>query len=134
MLYRLRNLIRRTIGKDVPWVGHVRDDVLLLKDGSVLTLTELGGVNTSTMNLPDVANLKEALNRSWVQLSDPAVTVTVWQHRGLASPSVYPDIPTDNALSTEINLAYKARLLDRSLYDNRLFVAVHMHPPAYVRL
>lgn len=129
----MRLLRRATVGDYVPWLSHVRDDVILLEDGSVLAFCELSGLAHETLEGIDLEEFKQRLNRTWVQSSRNTVTVTIWQYRGPASSDVYPETVTTNAFSQSLNIAYKAHLLSQSLYENRVFLGVQIRPPAYMK-
>ena len=122
-----------TIDADIPWLGHERDDVILFRWGAIFVMYELQGVRFETLEDILITERKLRLNHTYCQIAHDAITLTIWQHRGPANPSIYPDVPTDTPFAGALNLAYKAHLLDQTLYDNRIFLGIQVRPPAYKR-
>jgi len=121
----------QTIDADIPWLGHERDDVILFRSGGIFVMYELQGVRFETLEDILITERKLRLNHTYCQIAHDAITLTIWQHRGPANPSIYPDVPTDTPFAGALNLAYKAHLLDQTLYDNRIFLGIQVRPPAY---
>ena len=121
------------IDKNVPWLGHEYDDVVLNRDGSVFVLYELQGLPFETLDDWLITEHKHGLNHTYCQIAHDSFTLTIWQHRGPAPSNIYPDIPTDREFTQTLNLRYKAHLFDQSLYSNRTFIGIQARPPAYKR-
>ncbi len=118
----------------VPWLGHERDDVVLLSDGSLFAMCELQGASFETLEDELLDERKVRLNQTYSQIAHDSITLTIWQHRGPANPSVYPDPPASAGFASELSLSYKAHLFDQSLYENRTFLGVRVRPPTYQKV
>ena len=113
---------------------HTLPSVVTLKhDGSVFVLFELQGIELETLEDWLIAERQQRLKHTFCQIAHETFTLTFWQHRGPAPPGVYPDIPADSSFSQALNLGYKARLYDQSLYSNRTFLGVQARPSTYKR-
>ena len=125
---------QRTIDEDVPWLGHIRDDMILHRDASVFVLYELQEVPFETLEDWLITERKLRLNHTHCQIAHDSFTITIWQHRGPAPPWIYPDIPANTAFTQALTLGYQAHLFSLSLYSNRTFIGIQARPSAYKKV
>jgi len=117
-----------TISEHVPWFAHYEDHIIVLIDGGYYAMLELQGVPWQTHDDNDILNRTIRHNHTLCQIAHESITLTVYQYRGPASPEIYPPVCTYPSSATEMNLAYKAHLLDARLYQNRIFLGILVQP------
>jgi type IV secretion system protein VirB4 len=125
------DFLERLVGSCLPIWGHARDGAWLLDDGSVFAMLEVQGVHWDTYALPDVLSRKDRLNHTYKQIVSDTIILSVYQTRGLAPESVYPSGTFPSAFAASLDVAYRARLFDQRLYENRTFVGVQIRPERY---
>ncbi|MBL7241271.1 VirB4 family type IV secretion/conjugal transfer ATPase [Komagataeibacter rhaeticus] len=111
----------------LPYVGHIAQDVVLLRDGSVLAMGHVKGVPFE-LEEPAVRNgRKRNLNTVLRNIADDNVTVSTHMIR---HPDV-PDLPeTDfrSDFARKMSNAYKERVLEGRLYRNDYFLTITVTP------
>jgi type IV secretion system protein VirB4 len=111
----------------LPYLGHVRPDVVLLEDSSLLAMGALHGL-PHELAAEDERNADARLfNSLWRNIADDTVTVGVHfvRHRRVDGlpPSVF-----HNAFSAELDQAYRNRVLAGRLYENTWFLSLIKAP------
>lgn len=117
----------REPGTYVPYLGHVTTSVLLLDDGSLLTMLAVDGVACETADPDAVDALHAQRNILLRNLASPRLVLSVHLVRTLADGDVYPTAPCRSGFAAELDRRYGARLHGR-LYRNRLFVSLLQRP------
>lgn len=107
-------------------MDHGDDWYVLLEDGSAFAMIEVEGAAAYTAEIEHVNWLHNRLNLTYRNIAISCPEITIYDCRGHADPGVYPLAPSTNPLVRQIESAYRERLLDDSLYSNRLFVGVRM--------
>lgn len=116
----------RLLSSYVSLVGHMTDYVASLTDGSVLALLELDGLPWQTLDEIDIRSRHRRWNSTLLNIAVDGLIFHVIQCRGLADPSVYPQGSFRSAFAEALDMTYRERLLDRSLYRNRTLLAVQL--------
>jgi type IV secretion system protein VirB4 len=125
------DFLERLVGSYLPIWGHAREGAWLLDDGGVFAMLEVQGVAWDTYGLQDVLGRKNRLNHTYKQIASDSIIVSVYQTRGLAPEAVYPVANFPSAFAASLDAAYRARLFDQMLYENRTFIGVQMRPERY---
>jgi type IV secretion system protein VirB4 len=121
----------RQISAYVPLVGHVKENVVLHDDGSATAMFEVSGLPWETSDPGDVSERHRRLNHTYRNIATDTITILVYQCRGLALPDIYPGGTFRSSFAKTLDENYRRRLFDRSLYDNRIYIAITARPPRY---
>jgi type IV secretion system protein VirB4 len=111
-----------------PWCDHVRPNVIEVTNGTVFALFRVEGHPWETVDQGVRNRLFLNLNETLLQVPTDGVTLTVWQCRGLADPSVYPQGRFTKPYSEALDLEYRSQLFDRSMWDNAILLGVQIAP------
>lgn len=116
----------KSAGVHLPYAGHVDDHSLLLRDGSLMQVVELGGLLFETADT-DELNVRKRLRDSMLQ-AVASNRYALYHHvvRVRDAPlqaSVFPD-----AFSQELDDRWQQRLSQRQLYRNRTFLSLIRRP------
>jgi len=127
MPFDLIGLFERTTDVYLPYVGHISPDLVLLKDGSVFLMAELHG----TPHELSAADERNAAARTiaglWRNISAENLTLCVHLVRRRAGE--LPPPPTfRNDYAAALNRAYRARVLEGQLFENRWYLSMILSP------
>ena len=125
------SFLERTVDTYVPVQGHTRDGVLLLDDGSTSPWSSLTGRTWETNDPRDLIEHHLRLNQTYKQIANDTVIVSVYQCRGLSSPSVYPAGHFQSRFAADLDQAYQEDLFRRTLYRNQTFIGIEVRPERY---
>jgi type IV secretion system protein VirB4 len=112
-------------------VGHVSDKVVLLDDGSVLAMFSVAGIAWETADVEDIRRRHEEWNNTLRNVASDTLIINTYQCRGMADPSIYPDRFFASSFADKLNRDYRRNLFERSLYNNRIYIAVMLRPARY---
>jgi type IV secretion system protein VirB4 len=111
----------------LPYVGHISDDAVLLRDGSVMAMGHVRGV-AFEMEDPETRNARlRNLNTLFRNIADDNVTVTTHLIR-------HPDVPElpegrfRSGFAAQLDSAYRERVLEGNLFRNDYFVSLILSP------
>jgi type IV secretion system protein VirB4 len=122
----------RLLSDEVPYEDHIRDDVVLNKDDTVMAAVAVAGVPPDTADAVDIANWFDRLHGALLNIAAEDVEISIMQCRGEADRSmVHPGIHRAD-YARELSADYIDNLFAGSLYSNRLFIFVLIHPPSSV--
>ncbi len=112
----------------LPYLGHVRPDVMLLDDGSLLAMGELDGVPCELADDAERNATVRMLNALWKTIADDNLTIATHlvrhqQVADLPGGGVFP-----NAFSATLDRRYRQRILAGRLYQNSYFLSVIVAP------
>lgn len=116
------------IGDHIP-LDHIAEAVIETGAGGVLAMFEVAGVFPDTADGTDTENWSAVWEGALLNIAADDVEIISYQCRGEADPRQYEDAVHSSGFAGELAAAYKANLFARSLYSNRLFLAVHIHAP-----
>jgi type IV secretion system protein VirB4 len=125
------DFLERVVGSYLPIWGHARDGAWLLDDSGVFAMLEVQGVPWDTYALQDIVGRKDRLNHTYKQIASDSIIISVYQTRGPAPETVYPVETFPSAFAASLDAAYRARLFDQMLYENRTFIGVQIRPERY---
>ncbi|WP_029314453.1 VirB4 family type IV secretion/conjugal transfer ATPase, partial [Acidiphilium angustum] len=111
----------------LPYLGHVRPDVMLLDDGSLLAMGELDGVPCELADDAERNATVRMLNALWKTIADDNLTIATH----LVRHQSVPDLPQgvfSNAFSGTLDRLYRQRVLAGRLYQNRYLLSVLVAP------
>ncbi|MCF3948262.1 VirB4 family type IV secretion/conjugal transfer ATPase [Acidiphilium iwatense] len=111
----------------LPYQGHVRPNVLLLDNGSVLATGEMPGVPHELADEAERNTGIRTLNGLWKNIADDNVTICT----ALVRHQRVDDLPRagyPNAFSAALDRAYRQRVLAGRLYQNSHFLSVIVSP------
>lgn len=118
------------LGDHVPVEEPLTATTLRLADGGACAVLEMSGWNAETARVEDINERYARLEATWRNIAAAdRLSVSSYLCRGLAWR--HDTLTPDHRLTpygSSFAAAYGARL-GRSLYENRLFVAVHLRPP-----
>jgi type IV secretion system protein VirB4 len=110
-----------------PYIGHVSPDVILLDDGSLLTMGHLRGVPHELAAASERNAAARLLNGLWRNIADETVTICALfvRHRHIDKLS---SAAFRNTFSEDFARAYEERVLEGKLYQNDWFLTVIASP------
>jgi type IV secretion system protein VirB4 len=111
----------------LPYLGHVRPDVVLLFDGSVLVIGALHGLPHELAAEAERNAAARLLNSLWRNIADDTVTIGVHLVRHKRVESL-PVAGFRNAFSAELDQTYRERVLEDRLYENTWFLSLVKSP------
>jgi type IV secretion system protein VirB4 len=106
--------------------------VILHNDGSVTAVLESDGVAWETADTIDIVRRHEDYNTTMQNVSTDTLTISTYQCRGHADPSIYPNRNYPSAFAGNLSKRYRETLFDRSLFNNQLYISVTIAPARYV--
>lgn len=111
---------------NLPYARHVSDHVVALDSGALMMVFQIDGASFETADARDLNDWHVKLNQAWRNLADERLAV--WHHvvRREAAPS--PSSGYRSAFAAELGAAYDARIAERPLRVNELFVTLVLHP------
>ena len=116
-------------GDKIPLEDHIADDVVLTRGNGVLAMFTVEGVFPDTADAADIARWFEQLHNALKNIAAEDVELTVYQCRGEAEPLSCEAGLHRAPFAHELDSAYRERLYGGALYQNRLYLAVQLHPP-----
>lgn len=116
----------------LPIFGHVADDQLLLDDGSEFAMIECQGATWETQQPGEVQAMWSRLNQTMKNIAAPNLILTVYQCRGHHDERIYPKGRFRSEFSRRLDEAYKANLLQQTLYENRTFIGIQVRPERHM--
>lgn len=116
------------LSEHVPVEDHVTGRAVLLSDGSAYALFCCEGVPWETADPADINASHERWNLTLRNVASDRLILTTHQCRGLADPGGYPGGTFRSGFAEALDLAYRDRLFDRTLYGNRLLLGVQIRP------
>lgn len=116
----------RPAGTHLPYIGHVDDHTVLLRDGSLLQTVELGGLLFETADTDDL-NFRKRLRDSMLQALGSS-RYAVYHHvvRQRVEPMLDGEFPDD--FSRALDQRWRERLSQRQLYANQIFLSLIRRP------
>lgn len=118
------------LGAQVPLEGHLTDQVLRLSDDGAYAMFEVQGLPAETADDAALAAHLAQLHSVWLNIAAAdRLVVSTYLCRSLADPAAMP--PPDGRLTSfarGLAASYRDRLLDGLLYENRLFLGLHLRP------
>lgn len=119
----------RLLRRYLKLVDHVRPDVVMLRDGSMLALYEVDGIPVQTLEMPQLRRIRRQLNHNISGLSQHrGIVLFDWTCRGFADPSIYPNGKFITAFAGRADARFKEKLFDRYLFLNRCYRGVLLRP------
>lgn len=113
----------------IPLEDHISDDVVLMKDRSVLAMFSAAGVFPDTADDIDIASWFDTLHNALKNVAAPDVELSIYQCRGEADRSVCLPGIHRSAFASDLADAYTNNLFADTLYLNRTFIAVQIKAP-----
>ena len=121
------------IGDKLPFEDHIDDLTVVHKDAAVTRGFEFYGVYPDTADDADAAGWYDRLHGFFMNIAADDIEITILRHRGDAEASFCQDGPHTTEFARSFSAAYRETLLRNTLYWNRLFFLVTVHPPAPVK-
>lgn len=113
----------------VPYLGHAAPGTLLLDDGALLAMIELGGAGFETAAAGEVNARHSRRNLLLRNIASDRLVLATHTVRTLDDGVGYPWAPCASAFARDLDAAYRARLLANRLFRNRLYLSVLLRPP-----
>jgi type IV secretion system protein VirB4 len=120
------------LGDQVPLEDHISDDVVLTKGNGVLAMFAVDGVCPDTADEDDLVAWFDQLHNALKNIAADDIELVVYQCRGEAPPESCEAGLHSAPFARAFDQAYRDNLFRGMLYQNRLFVAVQVHPPAAI--
>lgn len=112
----------------VPYLGHATPGTLLLDDGSLLAMMELGGAGFETAAAGEVNARHSRRNLLLRNIASDRLVLATHTVRTLDDDAGYPAAACASAFARDLDAAYRARLLANGLFRNRLYLSVLLRP------
>jgi len=122
-----------TLGEHVPIEGHLTDRVLRLSDDGAYAMLALDGLpSADTASDADLLERVDRLNGTVMGVpAGDRMVMSVYLCRSLADPAAVPEPdPRLTPFARAFAAGYRERLLDGLLYENRLFLGLHLRSAA----
>lgn len=118
----------RTAEPYLPYLSHLQPEIVLLADGSLLTVLQLHGL-AHELNIESERRANaNILNGIWQAIGDDNVTLGTHYIRRLQSPPI--ERPTfTNEFSEALDINYRERVLGDRLFANEWFLSLIVSPP-----
>jgi len=100
----------RGIAAYIPYVGHARDDVLLHDDGSLTAILTIGGIAWQTTDAAVIIARHADYHNALRNINDDALTISTYQCRGMADPSLYPKRRLPSRFASAFDDLYREHL------------------------
>jgi type IV secretion system protein VirB4 len=110
----------------LPFVGHIRDDVVALDNGGRMICWQLGGIAFETAETTDLNTAHERLNTLWRNIASPRLSL--WHHLIRRPDTGYPDGRFQSGFARDLDARYRDRLAGRTLFANDLYLTL-IHRP-----
>lgn len=112
----------------VPFIGHAAEGVLLLDDGSLLTMLHLDGAAFEMADPGEVNSRHAQRNILLRNIASERIVLATHVVRTMADPSIYPADECRSAFARELDAAYRDRIMANRLFRNELFLSVLLRP------
>lgn len=114
-------------GSRLPYLRHVDDRTIELRDGVLMQILELGGFRFETADTEEL-NYRKSLRDAVLQ-SIASSRFALYHHiiRRQVEPLIDGELP--DAFSQSLDARWRARLASRKLYANQLFLCILRRPP-----
>jgi type IV secretion system protein VirB4 len=116
-----------TAGSRLPYAGHIDDNSVLLRDGTLMQVIRLGGLLFETSDSEELSYRKALRDAMLRAIGSPRFAIyhhIIRRRVNVAAPGEFPD-----RFSRGLDSAWSARLASRKLYHNELFVTIIRRPP-----
>ncbi len=130
MFNRRRNP-ERQLSEYIRMSGHISDHVVLLDDGGVFAMFSAAGVAWQTADVEDIQRRHNEYNSTLRNVASDTLTITTYQCRGMADPSIYPDRKFRSSFAESLDRDYRRNLFAGSLYSNRIYIGVLLRPARF---
>lgn len=129
VLERLDRIKQRPMLSDwVPIEDYIKEQIRLLTGGGVWASYEVEGIAAETATGEALVQWVDTINTTLRNVCDDRLILKVKFGRGLASPADWPHHACDNPFLEDLLHSYRDRLLDRALYENRIFLGLEYLP------
>ena len=118
----------RSAERYLPYLGHVRPDILLMDDGSVLAMAEIPGAPYELAADADRAASLVTVNALCKNVADDNVTLHSAFVRGPGAGQLAHAV-MPNEFAASLDRAYRERVLTGRLYQNTWYLTVTVSPP-----
>lgn len=125
-MFRVREPL---LSDHVHFDGHIEDNVVLMRDQSVLAMFSVKGMFPDTADDVDIASWFDRLHGALRNIAAEDVEIIVYQCRGEADRSVYYGGHHASRFSRELESAYQDNLFRLTLYSNQLYIVVRLLVP-----
>ena len=111
----------------LPYVGHIADKALLLRDGSVLAMGQISGI-AFEMEDPAMRNARlRNLNTLLRNIADDNVAISTHLIRHTDVPEL-PEAQFHSEFAAKLDRTYRKKVLDGQLFHNDYFVSLVVSP------
>ena len=111
----------------LPYVGHISDQAVLLRDGSVMAMGRASGT-AFELEEPEMRNARlRNLNTLFRNIADDNVNICTHLIRHTDVPAL-PPARFRSAFASDLDRTYRARVLDGRLFRNDYFVSLIVAP------
>jgi len=115
----------RLLSEYVPWFDYAGDDVVMLDDGSVLTMLAIDGLPFETINDALINHRHARFEAAMRDVAQDGLTFHVLQTRGVADAGVYPAGRFRTPFAEQLDRKYWDKLFgSRSMWLNRTYLGV----------
>ncbi|MDI6625501.1 MAG: transporter, partial [Brevundimonas sp.] len=111
---------------NLPYARHVSDHVVALDSGALMMVFQIDGASFETADARDLNDWHVKLNQAWRNLADERLAV--WHHVVRREAAPLPSSGYRSTFAAELGAAYDARIAERPLRVNELFVTLVLHP------
>jgi type IV secretion system protein VirB4 len=118
-------MAERLLSEYVPFWDYLSDDMMLLKDGSVLMCVAVDGLPFETIDDAVINHRHNQFEAAIRDLNQPGLLFHYLQCRGIADPEIYPRGKFRSRFAELLDERYQEKLFgNRSMWLNRSYLAV----------
>lgn len=122
----------RLFGEYVPWRAHFNDNIIYADDRSTFAMFEVDGLPWETSENSTINQWHNEFSNVLRNIASDTLILHAYQCRGAADPGCYPHVGKfRSGFSETLDMLYRERLFENSLYHNRIFLGVQMRPQRY---
>jgi len=114
------------ISDKLPYLRHITDTVVGLRNGQMMAVIEVEGVSFETSDQGNLNGLHTKLNLLWRTVNDERLAL--WTHVIRSRETVYPEGNFRSTFTRQLDTKYKEKMTGEVLYRNRLFLALVFAP------
>lgn len=112
--------------KHIPVLGHFDNETLIDKDGKLIKIFSLSGIDFMTQHQIDLDIQKNRRNNLFKQFNSQ-VAVYFWTLR--RKTAAYPQGQFSQLFAKEVNNNYKGKIERMAMFHNQLYMAIITKPP-----
>ncbi|MBX2834974.1 MAG: VirB4 family type IV secretion/conjugal transfer ATPase [Micavibrio sp.] len=110
----------------IPYAAHVDERTISTREGYLLQIIELDGLDFETLDQEDLNQLKNARNNLWKTVADSSISISY--HIIRQEITDYPDNENLEGFAKDLDEAWKAKFENKRLFVNKHYLTIIRRP------